>query len=254
MRVRRTCAKNTRGDPGISRSARPANVHARDLRMIWECVGDRPPRALTRPFECLNRTDQSRVLTGAAAAITPSRTARSQRLALTAICSARTRLIRSSPENLPDSPTSVDGTRRRRPQRVGEPAGDDRRRNFRCPRECRHCPISVRIHPARSPPSSRFAGSTTCSTSWASTSATAIDDTIAATKQGSASISACHPRLMCGARRGKSFPRRLLRNPFSAHFSSVAPPPRPRVPYDGGSTVRPFTPSSMTRRTCADAV
>ncbi|MBW4818101.1 TniQ family protein [Rhodococcus qingshengii] len=47
-----------------------AGTYARDLRLIWECADDRPPRALTRPFEYLNRADQSRILAGAAAAIT----------------------------------------------------------------------------------------------------------------------------------------------------------------------------------------
>ncbi|MDJ0016553.1 TniQ family protein [Rhodococcus erythropolis] len=47
-----------------------AGTYAHDLRLIWECAGDRPPRALTRPFEYLNRVDQSRILAGAAAAIT----------------------------------------------------------------------------------------------------------------------------------------------------------------------------------------
>lgn len=47
-----------------------AGKYARDLRMIWECVDDRPPRALTRPFEYLNRADQGQILAGAAAAIT----------------------------------------------------------------------------------------------------------------------------------------------------------------------------------------
>ncbi|MEA1798596.1 TniQ family protein [Rhodococcus qingshengii] len=47
-----------------------AGTYAHDLRLTWECVDDRPPRALTRPFEYLNRADQSRILAGAAAAIT----------------------------------------------------------------------------------------------------------------------------------------------------------------------------------------
>ncbi|MET8317495.1 TniQ family protein [Rhodococcus erythropolis] len=47
-----------------------AGTYARDLRLIWECAGDRPPRALTCPFEYLNRADQTRILAGATAAIT----------------------------------------------------------------------------------------------------------------------------------------------------------------------------------------
>lgn len=68
-------------------------------------------------------------------------------------------------------------------------------------------------------PTSRFAGSTTRSWSWVSTSATAFGDTIAASKQGFVGIAACHPRLICGDRREILFPHHLGRKRSSAHFS-----------------------------------
>lgn len=42
---------------------------AGDLRLIWGGVGNRPARALTRPFERLDRAEQDRILAGAAAAV-----------------------------------------------------------------------------------------------------------------------------------------------------------------------------------------
>ena len=60
----------TAADEAAERLQLSRRQYAHDLRMIWECVDDRPPRALTRPFEYLNRADQTRILAGAAAAIT----------------------------------------------------------------------------------------------------------------------------------------------------------------------------------------